>query len=152
MAVSSACRPDYWFAAILFVRDTHRMRAAVLASWPIWTLGLLAVSSAIWSVDPQMTLRRSSALVGTTLLGVYFGSTVSNEVLRRGLRIAIWIVIIGSGALILTAPDLGIHYDLHDGYGVAHFFTRITWESSPAWLSFASWWTAWLARSSQSHR
>jgi exopolysaccharide production protein ExoQ len=116
----------YCIAAILFVRDTHRMRVAVLASWPLWTLGMLAVSSAIWSVDPQMTLRRSAALVGTTLLGVYVGSTVSNEVLRRGLRIAIWITVVGSAALILAAPDLGIHYDLHDGYWRGAFLHKNT--------------------------
>lgn len=106
----------YGIAAILFVRDARRMRQSVIATWPLWLMGGVAVCSAIWSIDPGITLRRSAALLGTTLLGVYVGSTVTNDRLLRAVRLAAWITIVGSGVMVLYAPDLGIHHDIHDGY------------------------------------
>jgi len=106
----------YCIAGMLFFRDSGRARVAVIASWPLWVLGALAVSSVIWSVDPQMTLRRSTALVGTILFGVQVGSTTNNAMLRRALLIGVWITVIGSVTLVFAVPELGIHHDMHDGY------------------------------------
>jgi O-antigen ligase len=106
----------YCAAAVMFLRDVRRMRAAAVASWPLWLMAVLAVASAIWSVDPVMSFRRGLALAGTTLLGVYVGSTMSSEGLRRSLHAAVWIVAIGSIVLVLGLPSLGVHDDMHDGY------------------------------------
>jgi O-antigen ligase len=106
----------YGATAILAVRDARRMQRAALASWPLWLVGAVALASALWSIDPQITLRRSMALLGTTLLGVYAGSTIDAEGLRRSVRIAAWITIVGSGLMVLYTPDLGIHQDIHEGY------------------------------------
>jgi O-antigen ligase len=106
----------YGATAIFFLRDAQRMKRAVCASWPLWFIGAVAMASAFWSIDPQMTVRRSVGLLGTTLLGVYIGSTVDITTLRRAMLTAAWITVLGSAVMVLFIPDLGIHHDLHDGY------------------------------------
>jgi O-antigen ligase len=106
----------YVGAIAVFVRDVRRIRVAFRASWPLLMLAALAVASAMWSIDPAMTFRRGTALLGTTLLGLYAGSRVSSDELRRALRITAWTIAVGSIALVFLLPDLGVHDDIHDGY------------------------------------
>jgi exopolysaccharide production protein ExoQ len=64
-----------WFIVygVVLIRLAPRYRrvaALVRANWCLALLLLLALSSTIWSQDPSLTLRRSTALVATTLIGM----------------------------------------------------------------------------------
>jgi O-antigen ligase len=106
----------YCATAVLFLRDAGRLRRSVLAAWPVWLFGGIALASSFWSIDPNITIRRSIALLGTTLAGVYAGATCDSRQLRRAVVIAAWVIVLGSGVMVLYTPDLGIHHDIHDGY------------------------------------
>jgi exopolysaccharide production protein ExoQ len=68
----------------------------------------IAVISVLWSVAPEITLRRSLALVGTTLFGVYLAMRFS---LREQLRLLAWalgIAALLSVVLAVALPDYGV--------------------------------------------
>lgn len=69
----------YGLAALLLAGRWDR-RAASL---PLLALMVLPALSALWSPDPGLTLRRSLALWGTTLFGLYLGLAFTEAQLRR---------------------------------------------------------------------
>ncbi len=80
----------------------------------IWLLMLIAVSSIIWSFNPQLTWPRSIALVGTSLFGLYLASRYSK---REQLKLLGWsfaLIILMSFGFAIIIPhygtmDSGIH-------------------------------------------
>lgn len=75
---------------------------------PILLLTGVAVFSYHWSTVPSLTLRRSVALVGTTLFGIYFATRYSP---KEQLRLLAWTF--GIGALLslvfaLALPQYGL--------------------------------------------
>ncbi len=80
----------------------------------IWLLMLIAVSSIIWSFNPQLTRPRSIALVGTSLFGLYLASRYSK---REQLKLLGWsfaLIIVMSFGFAIIIPhygtmDSGIH-------------------------------------------
>jgi O-antigen ligase len=69
----------YAMALLLIFSRMHRSWATARRDG--WLAGLvgLALLSAAWSVLPDMTMRRSVALLGTTLFGVYLAMQYSSE-------------------------------------------------------------------------
>ncbi|HLU24975.1 MAG TPA: O-antigen ligase [Longimicrobiales bacterium] len=66
----------------------------------------LAVVSAAWSVAPEMTIRRSFALAGTTLFGVYLAARYSSDQILRLLAVALGLAALFSLTFELALPDL----------------------------------------------
>jgi exopolysaccharide production protein ExoQ len=74
----------------------------------LWLLVGLVLLSIFWSVAPEITLRRSIAILGTTLLGVYVAMRFN---IREQLQLLAWAL--GMGALlsllfVLAFPAFGI--------------------------------------------
>lgn len=63
----------------------------------------IAVFSYFWSTSPQLTLRRSVALIGTTLFGVYLATRYNP---REQLRLIAWALGIGAVLSLLFAVFL----------------------------------------------
>ena len=81
----------------------------------IWVLVGLAVVSIFWSYAPAMTLRRSIALVGTTLFGLYLATRYS---LRQQLQLLGWmfgISVVLSLLFVVALPKYGIMGGIHAG-------------------------------------
>lgn len=78
----------------------------------------VAVFSYFWSASPQLTLRRSVALIGTTLFGVYLGTRYNP---REQLRLIAWALGIGAVLSLLFAVFLPI-------YGVDPGFDVVAWR------------------------
>lgn len=76
---------------------------------------LLACASTLWSVAPEVTMRRSVALLGTTLVGVYLAQRYSIEELIRLLAWAFGLAAITSVVFSLALPMYGIMTDQHAG-------------------------------------
>src|ERR1051325_4138745 len=77
------------------------------AFWPL-SLCALAILSAGWSDDPFFTGRRAIVLLLTTLFAVYLGSRFTAE---DHLNFFGWLLVfsvVGSIAVIILAPQLGI--------------------------------------------
>ena len=72
-------------------------------------LALIALISVFWSVTPQVTIRRSGALLGTTMFGIYFGTRYS---LNEQFRLLLWtygIAMFLSIVFAVLLPPFGIH-------------------------------------------
>lgn len=75
----------------------------------------LAIISVFWSYAPELTLRRSMALVGTTLFGIYFGTRYSIKQQLQLLACTFGIAIILSLVFVLVFPEYGIMAGKHAG-------------------------------------
>jgi exopolysaccharide production protein ExoQ len=89
--------------ALIFVRLPRVVRA-LPALGALGVLIVLALVSITWSAAPSVTLRRSMALLGTTIVGVYLGTRYSRDEL---LRILFWALAVVS-ALSLVTGALGV--------------------------------------------
>lgn len=70
-----------------------------------------ALISVLWSFAPMVTLRRSVALVGTTLFGVYLATRYSLKEQLQLLAWALGIATVLSFLFALAIPQLGIHQE-----------------------------------------
>lgn len=69
----------------------------------------IAVVSALWSVSPELTIRRSVALAASTMFGVYFGTRYT---LNEQFRLLLWtfgVAMLLSVLFALLLPSFGIH-------------------------------------------
>ena len=78
----------------------------------IFSLLVLAAISAVWSEVPDIVLRRTVALVGTTVFGVYFGLRYSVSQQLKLLAAALGIAALGSLFFVVLFPQYGISTDL----------------------------------------
>lgn len=76
---------------------------------------IFAVASVLWSFDPQITIFRSIALVGTSLFGLYFATRYSLEDQLQNLAIAFGIVIFFSFITAILIPKYGVMTGVHTG-------------------------------------
>jgi exopolysaccharide production protein ExoQ len=93
-----------------------RAMLAVLRNDALLTgLLLLATASIIWSVAPDITLRRVIALWGTTLVGVYLAARFPVRVQLRLLAWTLGIAAMASLAVVLVMPGYGLSSEHHVG-------------------------------------
>jgi O-antigen ligase len=71
----------------------------------------IALVSVLWSAAPELTIRRSAALVGTTLFGAYVAARYSMSELLRLLAWGISIAALFSIIFALVFPSYGIYTD-----------------------------------------
>lgn len=96
---------------LLMCRGARAVRLAARAPL-LWVFVGLALSSTLWSSAPSVTLVRSVAFTGTTLLGLYLAVTFE---LRELLQLLAWLL----GALailsliyIFARPEYGLYIDM----------------------------------------
>jgi O-antigen ligase len=78
----------------------------------------IALISFLWSAAPQVTLRRSVALVGTTLFGMYLATRYNPKEL---LRLIAWTFVIGAILSVIFALAL-------PQYGIQPYSGSLTWR------------------------
>ncbi|MFE1744021.1 O-antigen ligase family protein [Coleofasciculus sp. H7-2] len=74
-----------------------------------FVLVTFALSSVVWSVAPPVTLRRSIALVGTTIFGTYLATRYSLKDQLRLLAWALGIACLLSLVFAVALPKYGVH-------------------------------------------
>ena len=67
-----------------------------------------SILSIAWSLDPRVSTDRVVHLVGSSLLGIYFGFTVPLLTTLRVLGVVLGAIMLASVAAALALPDLGI--------------------------------------------
>jgi exopolysaccharide production protein ExoQ len=93
-----------------FVRKNRIIYVMIQDPLLLFLIGLTLLS-VLWSTSPTITLRRSVALVCTTLLGVYLATRFK---LKEQLHLLAWAFIIAavlSIVFVLTLPKYGIEND-----------------------------------------
>lgn len=69
----------YIWCALLVLPRWKTTLSAVKAAWPILLLPALIVLSSLWSIDPILTLRRSTFFTLSTLMAIYLGERFTLE-------------------------------------------------------------------------
>ena len=101
-------------AAGLFLATGQAWRAVVRAPWLV-LLAVLAMASAIWSIDPELSIRRGIALLATTMMGVYLAARFDWLTALRLLG-AVWFVLMAASFIAgLVAPDFARMSEVHVG-------------------------------------
>ena len=113
----------HWLIGTCYVISTVLLVRRRIAFWrlPMLTilplgLVLLAGVSGLWSEAPAITLRRSIALAGTTVLAFHLGWTCTWSRLSRLLGVALGLAGATSILASLLFPDWAVHHGAnHDG-------------------------------------
>ncbi len=97
---------------ILVARQSWR---AVLRSPWLVLLALLAIVSAAWSIDPELSFRRGVAVLATTMMGVYLAARFDWITALR-LLAAVWLVLmLASFVAGIVAPGFAVMSEIHPG-------------------------------------
>jgi exopolysaccharide production protein ExoQ len=95
------------FFLLLALRRKSALTLMYRETW-IAALCLFALLSALWSLDPGMTIRRWAALVGTTLVGSYMGLRMEPRQQLRFIAACIGVTAIASLLICIALPTVGI--------------------------------------------
>ena len=79
----------------------------------LWVLLGIALTSVLWSDAPEITLRRSVALIGTTAFGVYLASRYKVSDQQRLLTWALAIAAVLSLLVAVALPSYGVSNDIY---------------------------------------
>lgn len=102
LLVLEAC--IYLGCSLMVVLYYKMMLRSMRAAWPFLLVCLYAMMSTLWSADPQITLRRSAVLTGTTLFGIYLGGRYSTTEFQRILLYSLFVLVAASLLLLLVSP------------------------------------------------
>ncbi len=107
--------PGYFMVLFLTVRNLPKLvRTAVFN--PLLILAILWCGlSYLWSIEPDVTLRRSIALLMTTLFGLVLAARYDwNELVHRLALVFLVTAVISLGLAVLV-PRLGVMQEIHQG-------------------------------------
>lgn len=96
-------------ALLRLVVNLPALKDVVERGWPMLVPVLVALVSILWSGDPELTFRRSSALVLTTLFALFLAMRFNGRELVNCLLASLLIYCLASAALIVAFPSIGIH-------------------------------------------
>lgn len=92
----------YIWCAILVIPRWKITFKAIKASWPILLLPALVVLSSVWSVNPLLTLRRSSFFTLSTIMAIYLGERFNFEEFAELFAIAqCWFIFASIGTFFI---------------------------------------------------
>jgi exopolysaccharide production protein ExoQ len=102
---------NYIFLGYMILRLWKRMAYLAMRDWGLIALVGLAVSSILWSVDADYSLRESIGMIRTTLFGIYLATAFSFcDQLKLFAWVSIWAVAVNLVACIVF-PTFGIQPD-----------------------------------------
>ena len=93
----------------------HEVAATVRRHLPTIALVGLVLLSVLWSADPETTIRRSVALVLTSLFGIYLAARFEMSELLRVLAAALGLAAVLSVITVVAVPGWGLDEGDHAG-------------------------------------
>ena len=102
-----------YLVLFLFLIRKYRKTALFLIQKEKWTFLICCwvLASALWSVEPGATIRRSIALVGTSLAGLYIGIRFEPKQQLKMITLVIGLGAIASLVAGLLFPSIGVTSD-----------------------------------------
>jgi O-antigen ligase len=94
----------YLWCGLLVLPRWRSTLCAVRNAWPILLLPALTIASSLWSIDPLLTLRRSSFFTLSTIMAIYLGERFTIEEFADLFAEAQCWLIFGSVAMFLILP------------------------------------------------
>lgn len=107
--------PVYLMGAVLVARSGVRFLRASLGAIFLLAMVVLAGVSLIWSIMPEVTLRRVVAIAGTMLFAVGFAARYSWFWLLRIIASVYLTLALGSYVMATAFPAVGVMGDPHPG-------------------------------------
>lgn len=112
----------YLFVLFFVIKEARGFWRLLLRGWPFLLLLAICLLSIIWSDSKALTARRSIALVGTTITGVYFAIRYSfKEQLKLLVMLAKISIVL---SLVFGALHLGTSVDSLSGHVQGYFLER----------------------------
>ncbi len=100
----------YTICAIALVVK-ERPRAWLFVGAPLGILLILTFSSALWSVNPEVTIRRAVALTGASIIGIYTGLRLPVRQLILLVFLATISILVFSLLLAIVSPLQGTDFE-----------------------------------------
>ena len=107
--------PVYLLVIVLAVRCLPQLLRLVTFNPLLIGCVLIAGMSFFWSIDPAISLRRSIALLLTTLFGLVLAARYDWSGLVQRLALVFWFMAIVSILISLFLPEYGVHQRVHEG-------------------------------------
>jgi O-antigen ligase len=109
----------------------------------LWLLVAFALVSVAWSSAPAVTLRRCVALLGTSTLGIYLGTSYSRRGLFDLVRVVSAVCAVLSLVVALSVPSYGLDASSVDGawqgiFGSKNWLGRMMALSTALWMLHAA--------------
>ncbi len=99
--------PAYLVTLVLLAGGGLASVRAALAAPPLWALLAVTAASVLWSVAPDLTVRRVPALVLTTLAGVALAARFDWPELAEVLAASFAMIVVGCFLLAVLVPSWG---------------------------------------------
>lgn len=96
-------------AILRIVANLPALKDVASRCLPLLVPVLVTLFSVLWSGDPELAFRRSSALVLTTLFAVFLAMRFDGRELVNCLLASLLIYCLGSAVLIVAFPSIGVH-------------------------------------------
>jgi len=90
----------------------------------LMALLLVCSLSFLWSIDPGLSMRRSFAIIMTTIAGLYIGTRYNWQTLLRAFAIAWLIVAVVSFLTAILVPSFGRMQEVHEGAWQGLYFEK----------------------------
>lgn len=101
----------YLIFATLILRRVSEVRDAMLRTWWVLPVPLLAAASVLWSLDPIVSANAALRLGVTVAIGIYIGATFG---LAAITRMVFWVLFVGIALSVLASLaglDFAIMFD-----------------------------------------
>ncbi len=96
---------------VFSLKDRGVMGNLVIAELPLVLLSLIILFSAVWSVDPNTSFRRSIAVTLTTLLGVYFVARFELDEILFTVALVMMFAVALNWVFVMGLPAYGKNFD-----------------------------------------
>lgn len=103
--------PVYLIVIMLAYPHRRRIWSVVQQNWLLALLLSWTLLSMLWSVSPADTLRRSVALMLSTVFGIYLGARVDTLWVLKLLAVAFGLDMVGSVVCSVAFPAIGVSAD-----------------------------------------
>ncbi len=107
--------PVYFFVFVLALRCFPQLIRLVTFNPLLIACVLICGLSFFWSIDPAISMRRSIALLITTLFGLVLAARYDWSGLVQRLAVCFWIMAIVSILIAVFLPEYGTHQRVHEG-------------------------------------
>lgn len=129
--------PVYALTLILIALSPGAVWRVAMRSWPLILLGILTMASALWSIDPEVSVRRGLGVVMTLAFGLWLAARYDWRDLIRLIALTFSILAVGSllaGALV---PGFGVMQEVHPGAWRGLWWEKNTLGAMMAWGALA---------------
>jgi exopolysaccharide production protein ExoQ len=131
--------PIYAATVILILARPGRFLRTLNANWLLLGLAGLTLASVIWSVAPDVTLRRGFALMMTTVFGFWFASRWSWREMILITATTFGLLAVASTGMALAMPALGVDHEVHAGAWKGVWWEKNTLGAMMAWGAVSGW-------------